>query len=143
MLKKKIILFIFFLMISNSVFAYTLEVKIPGGSEEIVNPGDYLKTIYDFALMIVGVVAFGALVWGGVLWITSAAVDKKKDALDQIQSALLGLGLVLISYLLLQAINPALLNLKLPELEVGEPQPELIDRFDNSIDDDTDIDSKN
>lgn len=112
------ILLLVFFLISQVVFAYTLEVKIPGGPEEITNPADYIETVYNFSLAIVGAAALGVLVWGGILWITSAAVDKKAEAKDKIQGALLGLGLVLISVLLFQTINPALLSGDLVEVKI-------------------------
>lgn len=98
--------------------AYSLEVGIPGkvkigGDQSLVQ---YISNIYQFALAIAGIAAFGSLVYAGILWIISAAVDQKKKAMEQISNALLGLGLVLGAFLLLQTINPDLVNKGLPGL---------------------------
>ncbi|MDP2946372.1 MAG: hypothetical protein Q8N61_02890, partial [bacterium] len=49
-------------------------------------------------------------------------VVKVEDAKDTIQQALLGLGLLLVSYLLLRTINPDLINLKNPNPAQYQPQ---------------------
>ncbi len=70
---------------------------------------------YYFIIGIAGLSAFVMLVWGGVQYLTSAGnPTATSDAKDRIKSALLGLLLILTSWLILQVINPDLTTLKLP-----------------------------
>lgn len=93
--------------------------QFPGGLD--INTDQNLDQIvawlYTFIVLISGLAAFIMIVWGGVQWLTSQGNPTATgDAKDKIQKALLGLLLVLISFLILQIINPELTILKpLPE----------------------------
>lgn len=64
---------------------------------------------YYFIVSIAGLAAFFMLVWGGFEWMTSAGNPARiSSAKDRISSALLGLLLILASFLILQVINPEL-----------------------------------
>jgi len=83
--------------------------------------GNCLTTIvawfYTLIVGISGLAAFVMIVWGGVQWMTSAGnPTKTSDAKDKIQKALLGLLLILASFLILQVINPELTFLTEPSL---------------------------
>lgn len=70
---------------------------------------EYLKYVFTFAIMIAGLLAFGALIYGGFLYLTSAGdPSKMKDGQDQIIAGFLGLIIVLSSFLILNTINPQL-----------------------------------
>ncbi len=69
---------------------------------------------YYLIVTISGFSAFFRLVWGGSLWLTSGVSDKKREAKEIINSALIGLLLILSSYLILRVINPDLTTLNLP-----------------------------
>ena len=72
---------------------------------------------YYFIIGIAGLSAFIMLTWGGFQYLTSAGNPAAiGDAKDKIKSALLGLLLILISWLILQVINPDLTTLNLPQL---------------------------
>lgn len=71
--------------------------------------------LYYFIVGISGIAAFFMLVLGGFEWLSSAGDPGKiKDARDRITSAILGLLLILSSYLILQVINPELITFVLP-----------------------------
>ena len=73
------------------------------------NIGEIIGFLYGFLVVIAGVLAFGMLVWAGITWLASAGNPSKiSDARDMIQKAFLGLLLVLVSFLLLQILNPDL-----------------------------------
>ncbi|MEK7506177.1 MAG: pilin [Patescibacteria group bacterium] len=75
---------------------------------------NYLNNIYRFAVGIAGLLALGMIVAGGVYYTVSAgSSDKQKDAKDMITSAVLGVGLLLGSYLILKTINPQIVTLDL------------------------------
>lgn len=72
---------------------------------------------YYFIVGISGLAAFIMLVWGGFRWLTSAGNPTAiSDARDQITKALLGLLLILTSWIILQVINPELTILIGPQL---------------------------
>ena len=71
-----------------------------------------IRYIYLFSLGIVGMVALLSILIGAIKYVTSAgSPDKAKDAKEQITSALLGVLILLASSLILQTINPDLINL--------------------------------
>jgi len=68
---------------------------------------------YYFIIGVAGLAAFVMLVTGGVKYLTSAGNPSAiGDAKDQIKSALLGLLIILGSWLILQVVNPELTILK-------------------------------
>lgn len=72
---------------------------------------------YYFVVGVSGFFAFFGLVMGGFTWLTSAGNPSKiADAKDQILAAILGLVLILATWVILQIINPELTTLRLPEL---------------------------
>ena len=85
---------------------------------------DYVKYIFNFAIIIAGAVAFGVTVLGGIRWLTSAGDPSKlRDAKDQIFAAFLGLIILLSSYLILTTINPQLVLFEAPGLKTVEVLP--------------------
>jgi len=74
-----------------------------------------VKYIFLFAIGIAGIVGLLAIIIGAFGYLTAVGNPQKaSDAKDKIISALLGLLLLLGSYLLLNIINPDLLKLILP-----------------------------
>lgn len=72
---------------------------------------------YYFIIMLSGLAAFVMLVWGGFGWLTSVGNPSKiSEAKERITSALLGLLIILASWLVLRVINPDLLTLTLPQI---------------------------
>lgn len=120
---KKLFIFIILLVImfqvSSSMFQkaqaeYTLELKYPpiaGVSPEggLVN---YIGYIYRLGLVLVGLAALFALVFGGFLYM-SESVTKTEEGKKWIWGALGGLLLALLAYLILYTINPDLVKLSL------------------------------
>jgi hypothetical protein len=73
----------------------------------------YLRGLYRFSIAAAGVVAVVRIVYGGFLYVLSDSMGTKSEGKEVIQSALIGLILVLLSWLLLFTINPALVTFKL------------------------------
>jgi len=119
-LMKKILALIFlisFLVLPNISLAIDLNLDYPTftiGSETYdLNTQQDLNQIvawfYYFIIGVAGLAAFVMLVTGGVKYLTSAGSPSAiSDAKDQIKSALLGLLIILMSWLILQVINPDL-----------------------------------
>jgi hypothetical protein len=127
-MRKKVFLsiIIIFLLIPFLAFGQRpLEIEYPttpGGETpttvETTSLSQYIKYIYNISFGIAAFIAFAALIYAGFLYLSSAGDPNKiKDAKSRILSALLGIGILLISYVLLVAINPETIMLITPELE--------------------------
>lgn len=78
----------------------------------------YIEYIFTWAIIIAGLLAFFALVYGGILYLTSAGnPSKMSDAREQIIAGFLGLIILLSSFLILNTIDPQLVILEKPKLE--------------------------
>jgi len=86
--------------------------------------GGYLVALYNLLLGAVGIIAMMMLVYGGFLYMTSAGNPTAMgDAKDIVYSAIIGLALALVSYLIISAINPELLFTQDPMLTpAGSPE---------------------
>ena len=112
--------------ITQSVKPYKMQVGIPcqplaGGQCPDTQSGSalaaYITRLYQFGLMIVGLFAFGGIVYGSFKYILSAgSMADQSDAKDQITQAVIGLTLLLGAYTILYTINPRLVSLRDPEL---------------------------
>src|SRR3989338_3660128 len=71
----------------------------------------FVVNLYQFLVGIAGIAAVGMIVAGGVLYATSSVVNKKGEGLDMIKSAVIGIILLLGSYVIIITINPNLLKL--------------------------------
>ncbi len=125
-LKNKTILTIILvsaLLLPNVCFAdLRLNLEYPefGGYklEEDTNINEIIAWLYYFIISISGISAFAMLVKGGFMWLSSAGNPSALgEAKDIITSAILGLILILASFLILQVINPELTTLKIEELQ--------------------------
>jgi hypothetical protein len=121
---KKYFLFSFLLfLLSAPFFAFAQTIispSIPGmttAATTSTSPGVFVNGFYLFALMIGGVLAFGAVVYGGILYAISAGNSgKQSEGKEWIKSAIYGLLLLAGAYLVLYTINPNLVSLSLPTL---------------------------
>ncbi len=88
--------------IGTSTFTLTLNMPL----------NQIIAWFYYFIIGIAGLSAFVMLVWGGFQYLSSAGNPTAiSDAKDRIKSALLGLLIILTSWLILQVINPDLTTL--------------------------------
>ncbi|MFH1402079.1 MAG: pilin [Patescibacteria group bacterium] len=114
---KIFLLFMFYLKYSV-VFAaenYTLLEKLPQmEGEGAPNLGQYLSGIFKLGIGVASVLAVLIIVRGGVKYMTAEATPNTiEDAKQDITNALFGLVLVLSSWILLNTINPDLVNTNL------------------------------
>lgn len=96
-----------------------ISVSIPGSyvNSTSGSPGSYVANFYQFALLIGGILAFGVVIYGGILYMTSVGNPSgQSDAKEWLLAALWGFLLLVGAYLILNIINPQLLNLNLPNL---------------------------
>jgi len=114
-----LVLFVPFISVAKD-----LEVKYP------VLPGlkplssttalpELITYVFSFLIFISGLIAFGAVVYAGFLYMTSGAVPAMRaEAKKRIQNVLVGLAILFSSFLILNTINPELVILSV--LETGE-----------------------
>ena len=115
-------LFVFYclLFVASDIQAeYTMQVDYPTiqGESPTSELTGYIRYIYLFGLGLVGIAALGALVYGGFNYMLSGTITSKEEAKKWIWGAIAGLALALAAYLILNTINPDLVNwqLILPE----------------------------
>ncbi|GEM_PF-1678284 len=119
--------------------ATELVYKFPGQEGKVVaDPGVYINTIFTFALGVVGLLALGFLVYGGIRYILSAGNPSAlADARSRMLSALIGVGILAGSYLILNTIDPHLLDLSIRKLDAVTPGTDInfavIDALTNDI----------
>jgi len=106
--------------------ATTLSINpnLPGITNiSTAGPAGWIASFYTFALILSGILAFGAVVYGGFLYATSAGnAHRQEQGTSFIWSALLGLLLLGGAYLILKTINPALIKLQNPTLSAVNVQ---------------------
>ncbi|MBL7053205.1 MAG: hypothetical protein ISS02_00885 [Candidatus Portnoybacteria bacterium] len=122
--------FIIILLIFCSLFAihfalagYKLEVGLPSVSEGTkVGLVQYINYLYLFGLSLVGMAALISLVIGGFMYMLSDTVTTTDKAKEYISGAIYGLILALAAYLILNTINPDLVNWSIILPESSTPQ---------------------
>ena len=126
--KKIYILIITFFLFSISVFFVSaeergLETQYPiiDGQEITTSTtiAEYAVYIFKFSMILAAIIAFAVLIYGGLRYVTSSgnplAMD---DAKKWILSAIIGLALILFSYIILNIINA---NFIKPDVQDIEP----------------------
>jgi len=94
-----------------------LQVRIPG-MKRLSEPtlcgdkmcnnwvGEYIASLYNYAIAIVGIIATVTMMFGGLLWLTSAGnATRVSEAKAWIGGSITGLVLMLASYTVMQQIN--------------------------------------
>ncbi len=88
-----------------------------GGLTRVSNLGEYIAGIYNYSIVIAGILAGIMVTVGGVKWLTAAGnAPAIESAKKTIGGALVGLTLVLGAYVILNTINPQLVKLKVPRI---------------------------
>ncbi len=79
---------------------------------------EYLVYLFYFLVIAAGVITFVSLLRGGTMWMTSAGnPGKLREARDQLLSAIVGFVIVVSAYILLQTIDPGLVELEQVEVK--------------------------
>ena len=80
------------------------------GVENTGDLGTFLGAIFKFGIAIAVVLAFIMIVYAGIIKMTTDSWSKTETANETIKNALYGLGLALVSYLILYTINPCIVE---------------------------------
>jgi len=111
----------FFAGAAEIKFPANINPSIPGTNEATQanpDPVGIIGNLFQFALLIGGLLAFIMIVYGGIEYAASGdSGSGQKEAKDRIKQALLGLLLLAGSFVLLQTTNPQLTKLSFPTLD--------------------------
>jgi hypothetical protein len=110
----------------NTDTTYTMLAPLPGleGTINTVDDcpfGKYLNIIIKLIMGISAVLAMVMITMGGIQYITSDLVSNKEAGRETITHAILGLVMMLGAFLILNTVNPKLLNacLKMPTVTIN------------------------
>ncbi|HOU45641.1 MAG TPA: hypothetical protein PLA41_00620 [Candidatus Pacearchaeota archaeon] len=114
---KKILAIVLLMMFLGTGFSLAkMQIDYPGPNPptEETNLIQYIAYLYNFSIVVCGLLVLWSLISGGYSYLMSRGSPSKiSQAKDQIFSAFLGLIILLASYMLLETINPGLLKLEL------------------------------
>ena len=77
------------------------------------NPGEFFNGIFKFGITIASFLAVIMIMIGGIIYMSTDKIGGKESGKDMINQAILGILLILISVIMLEVINPDILNLNL------------------------------
>lgn len=111
-----------FILTAHAQATITINPNIPGvANVSASGPCGWIVGFYNFALIIAGILAFGAIVYGGVKYAISAGnASQQSEGRSWIFSALIGILLLAGAYLILYTVNPGLTKCALPTLTIAQ-----------------------
>lgn len=83
--------------------------------------GEYIAAIYRWAVPVGAILATIVIMAAGVVWLTSGGAQRLSTARDWITNAVIGLLLVVGSYVVLNIVNPDLVRLRALEVQIVKP----------------------
>jgi len=88
-----------------------------GGTRRFESIGDFIKFFYRYGIAVAGILALIMIIVAGVQrMMAGGSPDKVGASNKRIGAAISGLILAVLSYVVLQTINPALVNFRLPQI---------------------------
>lgn len=96
--------------------SYTVLAPLPGigdSGDKTTTLEKYVPAVFKLAIGLSAVAAVLMIVIGGFQYISSDAIMKKSEGKERIKNAVFGLVLVISAWLILNTINPNLLNINL------------------------------
>ena len=107
-----------------------------GGDVRFSNLGEYIQKVYNYLVGVAGILAVIMIIVAGAQWISSGGnTETITTAKKRITGAVIGLLIAYLSYFILNTINPALVQLRLPQVWLVRPQtltPEFCSDLDAS-----------
>jgi len=108
----RIFIFFFpFLILAETKYIPMEEDIGIGESLSSDNLSSFIAELYNLGIAIAVVLAVLVIMYAGVEYLITENVGKKGKSLERVVGALIGLGLALTSYLILDIINPDILDL--------------------------------
>lgn len=88
-----------------------------GGQNRFENIGTFIQSMYQYVILIAGILATAMLVVAGFQWAASGGnSDAISSAKNRIAGAISGLIILALSYIILNTVNPYLVNFRLPKI---------------------------
>ncbi len=88
-----------------------------GGKQKYLHIGDFIQTLYTYGIIAASILSIIMIMAAGFIWTTSGGnAERIGSAKKKIAGSLMGLLLAGLSYTLLSTLNPALVNLRLPQI---------------------------
>lgn len=137
---KLILFFLLLFLLLGANFVLALEINYPpvpgvrapqdfiktAPAEEI--PSLYVKYLFNLAIWVVGIIAFGVLVYAGIRYLTSVGKPEAiSSARNQISAVFFGILILLSSFFILKILNPQLIILEIPDLQPISRPGEMIE----------------
>lgn len=91
-----------------------LEVPGQGTVETTADLNSYLNLAVKVILGVAGVLAVIMIMIGGIQYLSTDAIGGKSEGREKISGALWGIAIALVSWIILNTINPDLLNVRIP-----------------------------
>lgn len=85
---------------------------IPGITDQ-TDPGTFFNNIFKIGITIASFLAIIMIMIGGLQYMSTDKINDKEEGKDRITQAILGIILILLSVIILEIINPDILNLNL------------------------------
>src|SRR3989338_164002 len=111
-----LILSIFVFILISAMYVYAIDYQalepnaFKGVTAQPTNLSVYLGQVFNYGIALAVVLALIYIIWGGIIKMTTDSWQGNDEAKSKIINALYGLGMALISWLLLYTINPELVN---------------------------------
>ncbi|MGC9598900.1 MAG: hypothetical protein ABSE18_00765 [Minisyncoccia bacterium] len=101
---------------------FTVSSNLPGNYATSTGFGGFVANFYSLALLFAGILAFGAIVYGGIKYAVSRGnPSAESEGKSWVTNALLGLLLLAGAYIILYTINPQLVTLKIATPAQSQP----------------------
>ena len=104
---------------------YCMLAPLPGlgdgsGNLPITDFGKYMSTIIYIVFGLIGILSVFMIVFGGIEYMTGTSAGEKEGGKSRITNAIFGLLLALVSYIILNTLNPRLVTLgvNIPQVQV-------------------------
>lgn len=115
-----------FLLIPQLLFAqggFAPLSNIPGVTDQ-TNIGDFFNAAFRLGLVVAATLAVVMITLGGIEYMTTDSISKKSGGREKIQNAVIGLLIALLTWIILDTINPNLrsFNFNAPRTNVDTSQ---------------------
>ncbi len=113
-------------VVSAAGGTYTLLEPLPAISKDNatatmppkIDLDTYIQDTLNLIIALSAIAAVFMIVYGGLIYMTAESFGKKNDGLEKLQNAVIGLLMVLSTYLILRTVNPKLVDIAvIPKLE--------------------------
>ncbi len=109
--------------ISSSVYAiqdYSVLTPLPGlqRADDTTDIQTYLPNAFRLTITIAAIMAFVMITFGGIMYATSDAISNRSQGREYVTNAIYGLLLVICAWVILNTINPKILDFSLDVDEI-------------------------